>query len=152
MSQFVGVYKLQTTDELLQKLQYDYNRLLASPRSTFVYAAFDFFVTAYHMLDWVFPGDDKAQDRANFKKNNPIIKVCAHIANNAKHFRATNSQNYSVQHLDYVDIPPISIDDQSEGFYITFNENELSHFGRVMRCEVLAKNVLEFWENYLKKL
>ncbi len=44
---------LITPKYLLRKLEHDYARVQRNPRDT--YAAFDFFVTAEHMVDWVSP-------------------------------------------------------------------------------------------------
>ena len=47
---FEGFFELQTAQDLLAKLRHDFDRLKKSPMDS--YAAFDFFVTAYHMLEW----------------------------------------------------------------------------------------------------
>jgi hypothetical protein len=49
-----GVFELRTPEDLLGKLRVDLKRLEADPLDQ--YAAFDFFVSASHMPDWLSPG------------------------------------------------------------------------------------------------
>ncbi len=85
---FQGLTKeLQTPKNLLDKLKFDFERIKANPVD--VYAAFDFFVTAEHVPDWV--GD------ISIKSKFPLLQVVSHIANGAKHFQATNSKHKSVE-------------------------------------------------------
>ena len=58
------------------------------------YAAFDFFVTAEHLVDWHIPNDRQGQ-RA-LRESETILQVVSHIANGVKHFRATAPQHTSV--------------------------------------------------------
>lgn len=81
-SPFKGAEGLQTPQDLLRKLRHDFARVQQDERN--VYAAFDFFVTAHHMLDWLHPGDDAAR-RAELKSSQ-LLMACAHLANGAKHF------------------------------------------------------------------
>jgi hypothetical protein len=77
MSQFEGFFEIQTPGDLLAKLRHDYERLKSSPTDT--YAAFDFFVTGHHMLDWLYPNDKNRQEQE--KKDSILLQVCSHIAN-----------------------------------------------------------------------
>lgn len=56
-----GVFSLKTPKDLLGKLQHDYERLKANRLDT--YAAFDFFVTSEHLLDWIYPGEANKEHR-----------------------------------------------------------------------------------------
>jgi hypothetical protein len=49
MPRFTGFAELQTPCDLLRKLQHDISRMAADSGDS--YAAFDFFVTAEHLLD-----------------------------------------------------------------------------------------------------
>jgi len=55
-----GLFQLQTARDLLAKLGHDYERLRNSPNDAYV--AFDFFVTAEHILDWLHPGWQEPTD------------------------------------------------------------------------------------------
>jgi len=81
-SPFKGAVGLQTPQDLLRKLQHDFARVQQDERD--VYAAFDFFVTAHHMLDWLHPGDKGA--RLAELHSSQLVMACAHLANGAKHF------------------------------------------------------------------
>ena len=65
MSEFKGFYSLETPDDLFQKLRHDFERIKSNPMD--VYAAFDFVVSADHMVDWVYPDSCKSdkEQRAN---------------------------------------------------------------------------------------
>ena len=49
-----GAFTLQTPHDLLEKLESDYDALMQDRNNP--YLAYNFFVTAEHMLDWVYPG------------------------------------------------------------------------------------------------
>ena len=82
-----GFFDLQTPQDLLRKLRHDSDRVKKSPMDS--YAAFDLFVTAYHMLDWVHPGDSNKATRKQMESDNNILRVVSHLANGSKHFQVT---------------------------------------------------------------
>jgi hypothetical protein len=49
-----GVFGLQSAPDLLRKLEADHARVHADPVDPF--AAYDFVVTAWHLLEWALPG------------------------------------------------------------------------------------------------
>jgi hypothetical protein len=70
------------------------------------YAAFDFFVTADHMLDWILPdyaGQSQAQARKLRREGNRLLQVASHLGNGAKHFRVTARHHTAVNHADLDD-------------------------------------------------
>jgi hypothetical protein len=89
-----GIGSLQSERDLLAKLQHDLDRMRKDP--TDVFAAFDFFVTAYHMLDWVVPLPPKKDPVYPVEKarqdaivaREPRLQIAGHLANSAKHFSA----------------------------------------------------------------
>jgi hypothetical protein len=75
-------FGLRTPADLFDKLKHDYGRLRADPMDS--YAAFDFFVTAFHIDSWL---------RANGRTVTPspgyesaLWEVCEQLANGLKHF------------------------------------------------------------------
>ena len=86
MSERNGLFSLRTPEDLLAKLEADLRRLQeAEPTSVEAqYAAFDFFVTAEHLADWLSAstGASKSSLRAY-----PDGALVSHVANGAKHFR-----------------------------------------------------------------
>src|ERR1700674_5392518 len=92
-----GLFELRTVDDLLKKLESDYGRLCDSGVDTYrAYTAFDFFVTAEHMLDWQYPGGTNKGRRAQEKKSEVLLQICSHVANGFKHFKVEDGRHKSV--------------------------------------------------------
>jgi hypothetical protein len=73
----------------------------ADPMDT--YAVFDFFVTADHVLDWLLPdspGKSRKVERSARRAGNRLLEITSHIANGAKHFRATAAHHKSVADVE----------------------------------------------------
>jgi len=149
MSSFRGLFELQSPQDLLEKLHHDYARLQQSPLDQ--YAAFDFFVTAEHMLDWLYPND--SQKRKNVRDQSVLLQVCSHIANGSKHFVASDKRHVSVKDArknegafqrdafqpDAFDVPRLQIDLQGKA---------AQELGECIDTFELAGKVLNFWKNY----
>src|SRR5262245_38256943 len=95
MGTFTGLFDLKTPRDLLEKLRRDFRRIAESP--TDQCAAFDFFVTAEHMVDWLYPGDGNCTKREQERGRNVLLQVCSHIASGSKHFQATAKHHTSVK-------------------------------------------------------
>lgn len=80
-----GIFELSTVDDLFAKARHDLGRLRHDPTDS--YAAFDFFVTARHIPDWLYPNDKGRID--HLFRENLELRVCRHIADQGKHFEAT---------------------------------------------------------------
>jgi hypothetical protein len=89
-----GAFDLQTARDLLQKLHHDLEALRREPTNT--YRAFNFFVTAEHMKDWVYPGNANRGARERLETESLLLQVCSHLANGAKHFVADRPRHRSV--------------------------------------------------------
>src|SRR5258708_13406634 len=79
---FRGFGGIGFPQDLLAKLRHDHQRILANPNAA--YAAFDFFITADALPDWVWPSDRRAQ--RGLRETESIPRVCKHLADAAKHF------------------------------------------------------------------
>ena len=64
------------------------------------YAAFDFFVSASHMPDWLSPGIDavSVDGRIAMRESNILLQICDHIATGFKHFEASPKRHYLRTH------------------------------------------------------
>jgi hypothetical protein len=91
---FKGFFELLTVKDLFAKLERDSVRIQNNPLD--VDAAFDFFVTAYHMLDWLHPGPGNSHKRKEIEDHSVLLQVTSHLANGSKHFEATASKHKSV--------------------------------------------------------
>ncbi len=89
-----GIFSLTTLTDLFQKLEHDFSLMQMNPSDP--YAAFNFFVTAEHMVDWKYPGYANKNNCKDFRKSNIILQICSHIANGAKHFVAQANHHKSV--------------------------------------------------------
>ena len=132
--------QIETPKDLLGKLQFDFERLETDPLD--VYAAFDFFVTAEHIPDWI---GNKA-----IKKEIPILRVVSHIANGAKHFEVNAKRHKSVKgvHIrDGVFSPKVfdpKVFDVGD-LIVVLKGDEVLEFGNQISVIKLAKMVIDFW-------
>lgn len=141
-------YNLATPEDLFRKLEYDYQQLQVADRDTFEYFAFNFFITAYHMLDWIFPGNKNKDKRKSEENCHVILQICSHIANGVKHFILDNLNLHSVTYTDYVDVPPQMEANEPNDFYIKLDGEAARLFGNRVKCIDIARKVIEFWSNH----
>jgi hypothetical protein len=100
-------FVLKTPVDLLRKLEREYDRWKADPLN--VDFAWNFFVTAEHLPDWIYYQDMPTSGRERpdlldgqkpyeFKMalTRPIPRICSHLANGAKHFHLHNPNLTSV--------------------------------------------------------
>lgn len=92
----VHPFGMRSPRDLYDKLLVDAAKL----KGMHPHDVFNFFVTAYHMLDWIKEGPAKespaiAEDLEATLRNNTFVRVCRDFANASKHFRATR---YSSKH------------------------------------------------------
>jgi hypothetical protein len=92
MANIGGLFELKSVSDLVEKARHDLARLRANPSDT--YAAFDFFVTARHVPDWLFPQERAKRDAlfAQFVE----LRICRHLADGGKHFELTHPQHKQV--------------------------------------------------------
>jgi hypothetical protein len=89
-----GVFDLQNPADLFAKLGRELARLENAPND--VDHAFNFFVTAEHMLDWRFPDPGGKSTRAAWRKREPLLQLVSHIASGAKHFEGLGDHHSSL--------------------------------------------------------
>jgi len=153
---FNGFFELRDAQDLLKKLRYDYDRMIADPMN--VYAAYDFFVTANHLVDWMWPSATGKQLR-DTRASEAIPRICEHLANGAKHF-ILNREHAAVRALESVVAPTIEVDeiladpegfglawfDPEDGLFITLEAAEAAELGcKKISAPDLARRVLSYW-------
>lgn len=147
-----GLFQLRGPRDLLAKLRHDCERLSAAPDDPYV--AFDFFVTAEHMLDWIHPGTAGRSQRSDQRNNEILLQVVSHLATGAKHMIPEDRRHQSVQHADVAEVA------YGEGIYGsgTFGGRTLviqldgvaaQTLGNEIAPIALARLVLEYWERYV---
>jgi hypothetical protein len=149
-----GLFDLQTSSDLLKKLKHDFQRLNHDQLDQ--YAAFDFFVTAEHIIDWLPPVEDV--NHRDLRKTEPLIRICSHIANGSKHFKVNPKRHDSVKSTGHHQGTFSS--GFSEAFDISCLEIHLSDeevnrlevqgiaLDKELEVTVLAKMILDYWEKY----
>lgn len=76
-------FGFRSASELFDKLQADYQRLASDPLDS--YAAYDFFVTAWHLVDWTHSPVHDSGGRDALLARAPVLRVCEQVAVGAKH-------------------------------------------------------------------
>ena len=89
-----GVFGLISPKDLLGKLGRDLDALRRSPDNCDL--AFNFFVTAEHMLDWIYPGSANRKVREDARNGDVLLQLVSHIANGAKHFDQLSAHHRSI--------------------------------------------------------
>ena len=144
-ARFQGLFELQTPADLVKKLRHDLERMTKSPQDQ--YAAFDFFVTAEHILDWIYP-DDRAA-RESLRSSSPLLRITSHLANGGKHFQAKAVHHRSVTGTAkdrYVEDGYVEDGYFEEPLLIYLSEGEAKEMGTPhIDALALGRRVLEFW-------
>lgn len=155
MADFEGFFTLSNPLDLLEKLRHDMSRI----RSDFgdAYAAFDFFITAEHLLDWKYPDSGGAVNRAEreqLRRTVPVLRVTSHIASGAKHFKALSARHESVEDLRTSGVfdPAVfdpAVFDTAPRLSVDLAGDDAEALGSSVEVVILAEQVLDYWENDL---
>ncbi len=87
-----GWFGFETRGDLLSKLERDLARLRQDPADGD--AAFNLFVTAWSLVDWLHPGNPAAREA--LRTQHHILQACAHLADGSKHLLLHNPGHVSV--------------------------------------------------------
>jgi hypothetical protein len=144
---FNGFFQLCDPHRLFKKLRYDYDRMLADPLNEF--PAWDFFLTANHLVDWIWPSAGTKQHQLD-RAADAIPRICEHLADGAKHF-ILNRAHTAVSALDHIvdgpfdsELDPSSFD--TGGLFITLERAEAVELGvERITAQDLARRVLVYW-------
>ncbi len=96
-----GFANLKLPADMLAKMKHDLARIENDPMDT--YAAFDFFVTAEHIVDWIYPDTPEKREkkkRIEIRTSNQLLSLVSHIANGNKHFLALDPNHQSVKEIE----------------------------------------------------
>lgn len=149
-----GIFSLTTPVDLFRKLERDFELMQRDPTNQD--AAFNFFVTAEHMVDWLYPGYEKKKQREEFRNNEVLLQVTSHIANGAKHFQVQAKHHKSVAKTGqtgyfagYFPKGYFSKGYFPEWLFVELTGEAAAKMGKSIRVNDLAKAVLEFWRDHL---
>jgi hypothetical protein len=148
-----GVFNLTTPRDLLGKLTRELDRLRVEPDN--VDHAFNFFTTAEHMLDWLYPGHAGDSQRKKLRNVDPLLATVSHLASGAKHFDHLSSHHKSVHGTARKGgiwakglwAPGL----WAKGFWaeprlsITLSGPAAANFGQTITAVALAEKVHDYW-------
>ena len=136
-------FELTTPAQLFHKMESDLAALVASSSDSRL--AFNFFVTAEHLPDWL--------NQRDMVRKHALLRVVSHLANGAKHFTLDPKRHRSV---DGTSIERYAEEDYAEPGYfeepllIHLSPDEAVELGRpVFEVPVLGALVLAFWRPYV---
>lgn len=86
-----SVFGLTTAQDLMRKAEHDLVRFRANP--TDVYVAFDFFVTAQNVPEWLYPTKRQKNQREKVFDEFVELRVCRHLGNAVKHLKLENRKD-----------------------------------------------------------
>jgi hypothetical protein len=151
MDRLTGFGRLQAPVDLLRKLRHDYSRIGSDP--SVEYAAFDFFVTAEHMIDWLLPGNANKKEREQLRASDPLLEITWDIASGVKHFVVEAPGHESVSHADVAlaAFDPVAFDREAfqtaDELFVTLEGRAAARFGSRLGVLPLAALVLAYWEH-----
>ena len=142
-----GAFALHTVEDLLKKLKYDMQRLEANPADS--YAAFDFFITAFHMKDWANKSGLRIKPKHSSEK--VLMDVCRHLANGSKHFDMESSG--VIEGTEHVEGAfDSSFRDnafQVERLVVHLKGQAAKQLGDSVEATALARKAIYYWERKL---
>ena len=152
-----GVFQLVGPTDLRAKLRRDLKRFSEEPLNPDM--AFNFFVTAEHMLDWVYPGRANSKRRTAEKRESALLRVCSHLANGAKHFEVEDPQHDSVKstgtaggYLSPSYFPSAYLADAYFGagrvLVVRLGPAASAALAPVVPALTLAEQVLQYWDSH----
>ena len=142
MATHIDTFELKTPADLFRKLEGD---LAAMESSQDAKIAFNFFVTAEHLPDWL-------GQRCLVRKH-AILRIVSHIANGMKHFTLDDHRHASVtgtEKFRYVEEGYVEPGYFDEPLLIELSPREARDIGLLaIDAAALGRKVLEFWRPYV---
>ena len=136
-------FDLKTPADLFRKLEGDLAALEASYQDTRI--AFNFFVTAEHLPDWLGKRDLIRQDA--------FLKIVSHIASGAKHFNLDDPRHHSVTSTEksrYMEEGYIERGYYHEPLLIHLSPDEAREMNTpTIDAVTLGRQVIEFWRQHI---
>jgi hypothetical protein len=146
-----GIFGLSTHLDLMKKLECEYEQLTAKPNDA--YRAYNFFLTAWHLVEWKYPNPSDTPVRNQLRAQTPLLQICEHLAVGAKHFEprspdldAVASSKKSGVWADGVWAPNVWGDDVWKTWLtVSLSGDAQRMYGDHIRVEELAGKVIEYW-------
>lgn len=136
-----GLFQLRTPGDLFEKLEWELEELRKDPSNPWI--AFNLFVTAEHLPDWV--------DNKSIKYKEALLRVCGHLANGGKHFNPT--EHHAVAEAEHDGVFEEDVFEKGvfeERLKITLEDEEAERLGfKDIDAVSLAEKVVDWWAEYL---
>lgn len=136
-------FELNSPAQLFRKMESDLAELVASSSDS--HLAFNFFVTAEHLPDWL--------HQRSLVRKHALLRVVSHLANGAKHFRLDPKRHHSVDGTSIERYAEEGYADPGyfeEPLLIHLSPDEATELGQpVIEVPVLGALVLAFWRPYV---
>lgn len=143
MTSHIDFFELKTPADLLRKLESDLVSLEESGQDTKI--AFNFFVTAEHLPDWL--------NRRDLVQKTSILRIVSHIANGAKHFYLNDKRHTSVKSTEKFRVFEEGVVENGyfyEPLVIHLSKEEEKDLGfSEIDAVTLGHKVIEFWRLYV---
>jgi hypothetical protein len=140
----MAFFDLASPLDLFRKMEADLAAFVNSASDSRL--AFNFFVTAEHLPDWL--------DQRDLVRQHALLRVVSHLANGAKHFTLDPKRHTSV---DGTTLETYFAEDYVEPGYVEdwllvrFSAGEVAEFGTdALDARELGKHVLEFWRSHVR--
>ncbi len=136
-----GLFQMKTAKDLFAKLEWEFENFRKDPSNPWI--AFNFFVTAEHLPDWI--------NRKDLKGNHSILRICSHLANSGKHYKSNKKSVVDAFRNGVVDEDVCENGVFEEWLTIRLPEEEAN---TMKTSEIdgipLAEKVVEWWRNYFR--
>lgn len=153
MPKRVGFFELQSPLDLLNKMEADFRRLTDDPID--VYAAFDFFVTAHHLPEWLGKVRSSAGAARGDSYGLALRKICRQLATGAKHLdikdstSVTGTSVLTPSILGVMRLGMTRLGDPTGDLLIHLARSEAQALGRTTISAVeLAGMVIMYWKQH----
>ena len=135
----------------MQKLEWEFEQLIAKPNNA--YHAYNFFVTAWHLVEWKYPDLTDTAIRNKIREQTPLLQICEHLAVSAKHFEprsthlnAVSGSKKSGVWADGVWTTNVWGEDVWKTWLVVTLTGEAQKiYGDEIRVDDLARKVMEYW-------
>lgn len=146
-----GFLDRRTHADLFKKLEWEFNSLSEHPTSS--YLAFNFFVTAWHLLEWEHPDPDGKEIRKSRRDETPLLQICEHLAVGAKHFAPSSVKHKSVSGAKRSGVWGGSWGGSwgrawGEKLVVLLDGEAAAKYGPSISVQDLAQEVMCYWGNH----
>ena len=148
-----GVFGLNNQNDLYSKLEWEFKNLSSEPQNG--YHAYNFFVTAWHLLEWKYPNDKKTCKE--IRDSMPLLQICEHLAVGAKHFAPTNPNLESVIESKKSSVWGLAWAKGTwkEGSWdswlvINLDGDARAEFGQIVKAHEFANLVMNYWRKEIE--